>query len=452
MSIDKADAMRDAFDFYFWSQRKLIVHGSAVEIACACDELVPQIDHFAGPFREAGFPDGFVPIQGTIEPYHLDEVVKHLSIKAVHVPLDDQPFDLYRDGDRYFRVDDTVGLTMVDLVRRRWHSWITEEAMAGDAVRLMDAAVIWPMAQLMALRGVCMIPGVAVVKDNFGTLLLGDLPLEPELSALLGAGYKLVGQRWVALCEEEGRTAMLHVPGHVLRKTPPRAPGRLGPAVAIAPRHGASQPGAATSRHRAVVTQPGATSPQLGAVTSRYQAAASEHSNSAPHSRAAATQFNNAAPQTGVAASRSVGAMRDRFKQNDWVDLHAIHSTSLQNHAFCDAILVCGAGRRDEIRVKQVGWAGAMNVLRRAWPHDDVPPNRRGGKLVAKMASRLRVAELQLSRNPTDLVRTLADLRESPLPEHVQSLAALVARTRAAKPAPRPATPPLARPPLPKVA
>ena len=87
--------------------------------------------------------------------------------------------------------------------------------MINDPVRTTDAAVHWPLAQLMARRGVQMVPGVAIARENFGVLLLGELSLEPELTALITAGYRVIGQRWVALQEEAGGIAMLHLPGHV---------------------------------------------------------------------------------------------------------------------------------------------------------------------------------------------------------------------------------------------
>ncbi len=184
---------------------------------------------------------------------------------------------------------------------------------------------------------------------NFGVLLLGDLPLEPELSTLIDAGYKIIGQRWVALREEEnGRIGMLHLPGHVLQKPVPRSPkikrgGSMGKKSPAAP------------------------------------------------------------------------ALRDR-----WLDLHGRHPQAVQNHSFCDLILVCGPGRRDQILVKQVGWAAAMNVLRRTWPNVDIPPNRRGGKLVSKMASRIRVAEIQLSRDTSELLKVIDLFRRTPVPNHLK--------------------------------
>ena len=327
----------DVFDFYNWSQRRLTFHGSAVEIACACEELVPAIDHLLYPFREASFPDGFVPLRGVIEPYDLDDVLKHLSLKAKPLLRPDQLFELYRDGDRYFRLDDSVGLTMVDLSRRRWQCWLTPEALAGDPIRLIDAAILWPLAQLVSGRELHLLPAVSVARNGFGVMLLSDLPLEPELDALVHGGYQIVGQRWTALREEDnGRIAMLHLPGHVLAKSTPTGPH--APAMQAADR---------------------------------------------------------------------------------WIDLQAGRPQSIKHHAFCDLILICSLGRREQIRVKPFSWAAAMNTLRRNWPTVDLPPGRRGGKLVSKMASRIRVAELQLSRDPAALLQVIDLLRRTPAPPHL---------------------------------
>ncbi len=353
----------DLFDFYTWSQRKLVVHGTAVEINCACEELVPHLDHLVQPFREVSFPDGFVPLRGVIEPFDLEDVMLNLPARARPVPVDGQAFELFRDGDRYFRLDNSVGLTMVDLVRKRWQCWLTPEALQGDPVLLSDAAFLWPLAQLTAPRELHLLPAVAAAKDGFGVLLLGELPLGPELSTLLADGYSIIGQRWVALREEEpGKIAMLHLPGHVLQKPVPLGPSRFT-----------------------------GTSHEMKMATAAY----------------------------------TTNRLRDQKQQDfpaaieQWTDLHASRPKSVQNHAFCDLILVCGLGRREQVRVKQAGWMSAMNVLRRSWPSIDLPPSRRGGKLVAKMASRVRVVEMQLSRDPSDLIKVLDLYRRLPAPDHI---------------------------------
>jgi hypothetical protein len=348
----------DLFDFYTWSQRKLVFHGLAVELSCACEEIMPQIDHLLQPFREVSFPEGFKPLRGTIEPYDIEDVMKNLSPSAVSLPAIGSACELYRDGARFYRIDESIGLTMVDLATRRWHSWLMPDALEGDLVRLTDAAVLWPLTQLARLRSIHLVPAVAAARDGFGVLMLGDLSLEPELSTLIRGGYKIIGQRWVALREEEQRIAMLHLPGHVLQKAQPR---RLSAQSSV----------------------------ELG---------------------------------LGVGASRFSGTVKSTGGMapvDQYVDLHAAHPKSLQNHAFCDLILVCGPGRREQIRAKQIGWAGALNVLRRSWPSDDLLPGQRGGKLVSKIAGSIRVAELQLSREPAELLQVLDLFRRTPVPSHL---------------------------------
>src|SRR5204863_3037627 len=41
--------------------------------------------------------------------------------------------------------------------------------------------------------------------------------LEEELKSLIRAGYKIVGPRWTALREEDGRVALLRIPGSIQR-------------------------------------------------------------------------------------------------------------------------------------------------------------------------------------------------------------------------------------------
>ena len=55
-------------------------------------------------------------------------------------------------------------------------------------------------------------------------LVLSTFSIEPELSLLARAGFRIVGQNWTALREEGGKIAMLHLPGSVERLTP-RPPG-----------------------------------------------------------------------------------------------------------------------------------------------------------------------------------------------------------------------------------
>jgi hypothetical protein len=59
---------------------------------------------------------------------------------------------------------------------------------------------------------------VSVVRGNWGMLIISPFSIEPELTALLRAGFRLVGQRWSALRDEGGgRIQMLHLPGSIER-------------------------------------------------------------------------------------------------------------------------------------------------------------------------------------------------------------------------------------------
>ena len=113
----------DVFDCYDWAVRKLTLHGMAVEIASACETIQPIIDHLVRPFREPNFPEGFVPVRGRIQPFDLDDVLKHLPSRAIAVAADaDHGIELFRSGDCYYRVDENVGFTMIDPVRRRYEA------------------------------------------------------------------------------------------------------------------------------------------------------------------------------------------------------------------------------------------------------------------------------------------------------------------------------------------
>jgi hypothetical protein len=60
------------------------------------------------------------------------------------------------------------------------------------------------------------------VRDGFAVLMICPFGLEPELTAMIASGYKVIGQRWTALREEDGRLALLHMPGRIERSTTPR--------------------------------------------------------------------------------------------------------------------------------------------------------------------------------------------------------------------------------------
>jgi hypothetical protein len=115
----------------------------------------------------------------------------------------------------------------VNLLRGQWRSWVLPRPTL-DPVRCAEWAVLWPMAQLLRGRGLHLLPAMSAVRDGWAVLILGAGGLGPELSAMLEAGYRLIGQRWTAVREEEGRLALLHLPGRVERAGPRFGGASLG--------------------------------------------------------------------------------------------------------------------------------------------------------------------------------------------------------------------------------
>lgn len=203
------------------SRSKFALHGPAVEIACTVPAVAQQVRRLFDPFAVAGWPDGFVPTVGIIRPYEQAEVLRHLSPDARPLAGAPELMELYQDGDRFWLVDERWGLAEINMIRGQFRSWVLP-APRVDAVRCTEMAVLWPLAQLLRAKGVFLLPAVSVVRDGWAVLILCPFTLESELVALVRAGYKVIGQRWTALREEDGRLALLHLPGAVERSMVPR--------------------------------------------------------------------------------------------------------------------------------------------------------------------------------------------------------------------------------------
>ena len=196
------------------------VYGVAVEIDCAVAALESELRRVLGAFRVTNFADRRQPTSGTIKSYNEADVLRHLSPRAQRVNLANETAELYEDGERFWMIDDGWGMVEINLLKSQWRAWLLPRPRV-DAVRLAEAAVMWPMAQLLRAKGLYLLPAASVARNGIGTLILSPLGLAPELSALVRAGYRIVGQRWTALREREGRIDMLHMPGLVERPVPP---------------------------------------------------------------------------------------------------------------------------------------------------------------------------------------------------------------------------------------
>ena len=144
---------------------------------------------------------------------------------------------MYKRQELYWLIDDRWGLCEINLLRGQWRTWVLPQP-AVEPQRCLEMAVLWPLAQLLRGKGLALVPAASCTRDGWGVLLIGQGSIEPELCAMIRAGYRVVGQRWSALREDAsssgGRVSMLRVPGMVER-TPNEARARIASATANAP-------------------------------------------------------------------------------------------------------------------------------------------------------------------------------------------------------------------------
>jgi len=305
---------------------RFAVHGHAVNLRCDVGPLDVQIDQLLGVFAENDLPEGFNPITGWVQRFDSTSVQRLISPSAEPFGGGKDLVELYRDGERFWLLDERWGIAELNLIKGQFRSWVFPRPTT-DALRVAEMAIMWPLAQLLRFKGLHLLPAVSVARDGWGALIISPFNIEPELTAMLRSGYRIVGQRWTALREEDGKMAMLHMPGCVER---------------------------------------------------------------------------------GVAPTLRLAGVNP---MNTRVDLTSEFLGSQQNHAFCNAVFVTDPGRRPSADVRMLGHSAAVNVLRKVWPLVDLRPERRGWSVAARMTNYCRCGELQLSREPYDLLKQLDDFR-----------------------------------------
>lgn len=202
-------------------RRKFAIHGLAVEIISDLPPLDPGIDLWLWPFETDVLPEGVACTTGMVRRYDEDEVMRCVSPGAVPVATPGQMLELYQEGERFWIVDDRWGLCEINVLKGTWRSWILPRPTL-DAARVVEMAVLWPIAQLLRPKGLYLLPAASAARGDFGVLLVSPVGLEGELRALIHAGYDLVGQRWTAIREEAGRIELLRMPGLIERQATPR--------------------------------------------------------------------------------------------------------------------------------------------------------------------------------------------------------------------------------------
>lgn len=215
--------------------RRLALHGHGIELSVDEPTVRRAVDAIFRGLIEPSLP-GEPAVRGTVVRFEEHDVLRRLSPEAVRVNDPELPFELYREprgGERLWLVDERWGLCEINLLRRTWRSSILENPSIDD-MRLFEAAIMWPMAQLLRGTGLHLIPAAAIGRGGRGMLILSPFDVGPEVAALAEAGVGVIGQRWVALREEsDGRIALLSVPGRTERTPAPRllSAGPMGQAT-----------------------------------------------------------------------------------------------------------------------------------------------------------------------------------------------------------------------------
>ncbi|MEM6560491.1 MAG: hypothetical protein AAF656_02730 [Planctomycetota bacterium] len=206
------------------------VHGMGVEVRCAVAGLVEAAGAFAA-WEEPALPPGMQVVRGEVLPYDADTVVRHLSHNARPVTDGVGFAELWQDPAMpgvYWSVDERWGLGEINLPKRTWRSWVLDHAAqnTADLPRLMEQAVLAPMAQLLRTRGLHVVPAASVSvgagSEPWSLLLMCPFNLQPELTRLVDDGFDVIGQRWTALREEDGAVALLGTPALLEQSRSPR--------------------------------------------------------------------------------------------------------------------------------------------------------------------------------------------------------------------------------------
>jgi hypothetical protein len=289
------------------------LHGPGIEISCQVPPLIDAINHALGELAVPSLVGKTSIIHGSIGHFDQRQVRMHLSSTARRLSTENDLLELYEEDERFWRLDDHWGLCEINVLRGHFRSWILP-VTHSDEGKIVEEAVMWPIAQLLRQRGICLIPAATLARDDWGVLVLSTFNIEPELTAMVHAGFRVVGQSWSALREQGRRIVMLPMPGSVERDGKP-------------------------------------------------------------------------------------------------VDLTRESPGSSCETANCDAVIVLSPGRRPLTNFRAISPANALGRVRHAWPIVELHPLRRPGQMPARLAHRCRVFEMQLSRNPRELLGMLETAR-----------------------------------------
>ncbi len=189
------------------------IHGASVTVANSFPALDEQIQFFLKPFTSVSLPP-MTPTRGEIRPFDLAEITHSLAPAAASERQSDDLVDIYSLGEKNWVLDDRWGMCEIDLLKHRWQSWVLPHPTL-DPIRLTEATVLWPLAQLLRLRGIELVPAISVERGGWGALIVSPYSITAEIARLVRAGYRVIGQRWTALVRQHNRIVLRRMPGVV---------------------------------------------------------------------------------------------------------------------------------------------------------------------------------------------------------------------------------------------
>jgi hypothetical protein len=199
--------------------RKLALYGPSVELYSELPELEKQIDATLGRFVVQELPESAGIIRGLLRRYSEAEVIRRLPLMAQPLHRQGDLTEIYHHEERYWTIDDRWGMSEINILRGQWQSWVLPQPKL-DVVRLLEAAALWPLAQLLKAKNTWLAPSVSIARGTFGALMLSSIDLDSEVRALAEDGFRLIGQRWTVIREMDDQLELLQVPGGIRAITP----------------------------------------------------------------------------------------------------------------------------------------------------------------------------------------------------------------------------------------
>jgi hypothetical protein len=190
-------------------------------IACEVPQIEQELRWMLGEFMTPDFPSGFAPITGLIQPYLEKDVLRHISSRAKPIKYPGLALETFQEKECFWIVDERWGLTQLDLLKKQWRSWVLPNRSI-DNIRCAEMSALWPLAQLLRSKALYLTPAISVVRNDWSALIIAPFSIEPELRAIISSGYKIVGQRWTALREDDGKIGLFRMPGKVQRALRPQ--------------------------------------------------------------------------------------------------------------------------------------------------------------------------------------------------------------------------------------